>query len=208
MRKPGENAGGRVPARRRSPSGRAASPHRGQVPGSAVPGSGPGGQVTRQPSIFTPGYSGGRSARRDPRSGGAQADAGQYAAGHYGGPPHEAGQYGSGPYVAGQYGSAGSATGKGPIRGFPPAPGQPPPLYPPGPFSAWNRAPWPGDNGYGDPGAVGEDTGAWPALDSEAHGSAGPGEPDAAPPYPGPSYADGGYYDAGYADPDYSALAV
>src|SRR5215469_8705653 len=223
MRKPGENAGGRVPARRRSPSGRAASPHRGQVPGSAVPGSGPGGigpgeagpggQVTRQPSIFTPGYSGGRSARRDPRSGGAQADAGQYAAGHYGGPPHEAGQYGSGPYVAGQYGSAGSATGKGPIRGFPPAPGQPPPLYPPGPFSAWNRAPWPGENGYGDPGAVGPDivgpdTGAWLAPDSEAPGSAGPGEPESGPAYPGPGYADDGYSPAGYADQDYSALAV
>ena len=169
--------------------------------------------MTRQPSIFTPGYSGGRSARRDPRSGGAQADAGQYAAGHYGGPPHEAGQYGSGPYVAGQYGSAGSATGKGPIRGFPPAPGQPPPLYPPGPFSAWNRAPWPGDNGYGDPGAVapdivGPDPAAWLAPDSEAPGPAGPGEPEPGPAYPGPGYADDGYSPAGYADPDYSALAV
>jgi hypothetical protein len=29
--------------------------------------------------------------------------------------------------------------GKGPVRGFPPAPGQPPPLYPPGQFAAWNR---------------------------------------------------------------------
>jgi hypothetical protein len=169
--------------------------------------------VTRQPSIFTPGYSGGRSARRDPRSGGGRADSGQYAAGHYGtghigATPYETGQYGSGPYVAGQYGPAGSAAGKGPIRGFPPAPGQPPPLYPPGPFSAWNRAPWPGDNGYGDPGAVDPDGGAWPAPDSEAVGSAGPGEPDAGPGYPGPGYADDGYFDAGYADPDYSALAV
>jgi hypothetical protein len=167
--------------------------------------------VTRRPPIFTPGYSGGRSARRDPRSGGAGADSGQYAAGHYGAShhgaaPYEAGQYGSG--SAGSAGPAGSAAGKGPIRGFPPAPGQPPPLYPPGPFSAWNRAPWPGDNGYGDPGAVGPDTGAWPALDSEAHGSAGPGEPDAGPAYSGPGYADDGYSGAGYADPDYSALAV
>jgi len=218
MRNPGENAGGRVPGRRRGPSGRAASPRQGQAPGSAVPGSGPGsigpgepgpgGQVTRQPSIFTPGYSGGRSPRRDPRSGGTGADSGQYADGHYGGPPYEAGQYGSGPYVAGQYGSAGGAAGKGPIRGFPPAPGQPPPLYPPGPFSAWNRAPWPGDNGYSDPGAVGPDTGAWLAQDGEAPGSAGPGEPDAGPISPGPGYADDGYLRAGYADPDYSALAV
>ena len=164
--------------------------------------------MTRQPSIFTPGYSGGRSARRDPRSGGALADSGRYAADHYGGPPYEAGQYGSGPYVAGQYGSAGNAGGKGPIRGFPPAPGQPPPLYPPGPFSAWNRAPWPGDNGYGDPGAVGPDGDAWLAADSEAPDSAGPAKPDAGPAYPGPGYADDGYSDAGYADPGYPALAV
>lgn len=144
--------------------------------------------MSRRPSIFTPGYSGGGSARRDPRSGGARADSGQYA--------------------AGQYGSAGSAAGKGPIRGFPPAPGQPPPLYPPGPFSAWNRAPWPGDNGYGDPGAVDPDSGAWLAPDSGAPGPAGPGEPDAGPARPGPGYADDGYSGAGYADPDYSALAV
>jgi hypothetical protein len=164
--------------------------------------------VTRRPPIFTPGYSGGRSARRDPRSGGAGADGGQYADGHYG-----ASHHGDPPYEAGQYGSAGSAAGKGPIRGFAPAPGQPPPLYPPGPFSAWNRAPWPGDNGYGDPGAVGPDTGAWPAPGSEAHGSAGPSEPEPGPAYPGPGYADDGYSGAGYggpdyADPDYSALAV
>jgi hypothetical protein len=159
--------------------------------------------VTRRPPIFSPGYSGGRSARREPRSGGAGADSGQHAAGHYG-----ASHHGAAPYEAGPYGSAGSAAGKGPIRGFPPAPGQPPPLYPPGPFSAWNRGPWPGDNGYGDPGAVGPDTGAWPVRDSGARGSAGPGEPDAGSAYPGPGYADDGYPGAGYADPDYSALAV
>src|SRR6185312_16199104 len=34
--------------------------------------------------------------------------------------------------------AADSAVGKGPIRGFPPAPGQPPPFYPPGQFAAWN----------------------------------------------------------------------
>jgi hypothetical protein len=33
----------------------------------------------------------------------------------------------------------GSAAGKGPVRGYPPLPGQPPPLYPPGQFAAWNR---------------------------------------------------------------------
>ncbi|HEY2641636.1 MAG TPA: hypothetical protein VGI66_17335 [Streptosporangiaceae bacterium] len=40
------------------------------------------------------------------------------------------------------YGSAASgATGKGPVRGYPPVPGQPPPMYPPGQFAAWNRQP-------------------------------------------------------------------
>jgi hypothetical protein len=179
------------------------------VPGSTVSGgagpagTGPGGLASRQPSIFTPGYSGGRTARRDPRSGRARADSGQYGPDQYG-----ASHHGAAPYGAGEYGSAGSAAGKGPIRGFPPAPGQPPPLYPPGQFSAWNRAPWPADNGYGDPGAVGPDSGAWLAPDREAPGSAGPGEPDAGPAYPGPGYADDGYSDAGYADPGYSALAV
>src|SRR5580700_6195833 len=33
----------------------------------------------------------------------------------------------------------GSAAGKGPVRGYPPLPGQPPPMYPPGQFAAWNR---------------------------------------------------------------------
>jgi hypothetical protein len=33
---------------------------------------------------------------------------------------------------------ADAAVGKGPVRGFPPAPGQPPPFYPPGQFAAWN----------------------------------------------------------------------
>src|SRR6185437_11892832 len=43
---------------------------------------------------------------------------------------------------------------RGPIRGYPPMPGQPGPVYPPGPFSVWNRpsvrASWLGMNGKGD----------------------------------------------------------
>src|SRR5262245_32796681 len=31
------------------------------------------------------------------------------------------------------------SVGKGPVRGFPPAPGQPPPRYPPGQCAPWNR---------------------------------------------------------------------
>jgi hypothetical protein len=38
------------------------------------------------------------------------------------------------------YGSTATGTaGKGPVRGYPPVPGQPPPMYPPGQFAAWNR---------------------------------------------------------------------
>jgi hypothetical protein len=36
-------------------------------------------------------------------------------------------------------GGTDAAVGKGPVRGFPPAPGQSAPLYPPGQFAAWNR---------------------------------------------------------------------
>ena len=43
---------------------------------------------------------------------------------------------------------------RGPIRGFPPVPGQPEPVYPPGQFSAWNRpsvrAAWLGISRIGD----------------------------------------------------------
>ena len=119
-------------------------------------------------SLFTPGYSAGGQARdQDP-----------FLAG------------------GGWYGPGGAA-GKGPIRGFPPAPGQPPPLYPPGQFSAWNRASGQGDNGY-DPNA--SDT--WLALDYA--GSAGddypePGAGDQGYGDPGPEQAGAGFGETAYA---------
>jgi len=78
--------------------------------------------------LFVPGYRDDRPPAVErgigaPRPGGQPAD----------------GQYADGQYSGSQYGWGGSAPGKGPVRGFPPAPGQPPPLYPPGQFSAWNR---------------------------------------------------------------------
>jgi hypothetical protein len=42
--------------------------------------------------------------------------------------------------TAPQAGTHPSGTRRGPLRGFPPAPGQPDPVYPPGQFSPWNRA--------------------------------------------------------------------
>ena len=77
---------------------------------------------------------------------------------------------------------------RGPLRGFPPAPGQPGPVYPPGQFSSWNRAStrsaWLGITGTGggsaetDPGysalAVSDaaadvtSTQTWAGIDDEA----------------------------------------
>src|SRR5271155_3247182 len=77
------------------------------------PGSGPVRQAASDGSVFVPGY----DKRREP--GPDTADSG--------GP-------GSPPWH-------GSAAGRGPVRGYPPGPGQPPPMYPPGQFAAWNRGP-------------------------------------------------------------------
>jgi hypothetical protein len=82
--------------------------------------------------------------------------------------------------AAGQalYGSAGGTARKGPVRGFPPAPGQAPPVYPPGQFSAWNQA---SGGPRPDGGAVKAAADAWPVAASAEHG---------------------------YAEPDYAVLAV
>src|SRR5204862_261621 len=54
-------------------------------------------------------------------------------------PPGTAGaELTSGPVPAAGRNPAGAR--RGPLRGFPPAPGQPDPVYPPGQFSPWNRA--------------------------------------------------------------------
>jgi len=69
--------------------------------------------------------------------------------------------------------SAGGVAGKGPVRGFPPAPGQPPPLYPPGQFAAWNRHARPADGEHhgGQPGETAART-SWPGLAGPARGAA------------------------------------
>jgi hypothetical protein len=153
------------------------------------PEPGAGGADGKSPrgdaSVFTPGYSGGGQARDED------------------------------PLLAsgGRYGPGGAA-GKGPIRGFPPAPGQPPPLYPPGPFSAWNRAPGQGDNGY-DPNA--SDTWLAPDYagpDGDGYPEPGAGDPGygAAGSAPGDARfgetAYAGYPGPDLAEPGYAALAV
>jgi hypothetical protein len=92
----------------------------------------------------------------------------------------------------GWYGSAaGGAAGKGPVRGYPPTPGQPPPMYPPGEFAAWNRGPGragesrpvPGSPGGSQPGRArsGPHTGplATGAVPSGGAGPEHPGPPGA-----------------------------
>jgi hypothetical protein len=182
----------------RAPGRRQNPSGRSGSPDDRSAGSAASGQkATRgDASLFAPGYSSERSPAREPV-----------------------------PAGSGRYG-AGGAAGKGPIRGFPPAPGQPAPVYPPGPFSAWNRAPAEADNGYD---AAASD--AWPAVGQLGPGAAGyadtgyaePGQPAgsgqfpeagaaesgyADPAYADPAYAGPGYADPGYADPGYSALAV
>jgi hypothetical protein len=85
----------------------------------------------------------------------------------------------------------GSPRRRGPIRGYPPMPGQPGPVYPPGQFSGWNRlsvrATWLGMNGNG--------AGPW-------EGGAGPWEGEA-----GPWEGEAGPWE-GEAEPGYSVLAT
>ena len=82
---------------------------------------------------------------------------------------------------------------RGPVRGYPPLPGQPPPMYPPGQFAAWNQR--------------AEGQAASPAAADRLAGRRRP--------RPGPADggrpADSGYYgrDSGpHTEPGYSVLAV
>ena len=187
MRYPGENTAGRAPGRRQNPSGRITPPQARPAAGGTGGGRpAAGGKAAGGASLFAPGYTGGRTPRGD-----------------------------QDPAGSGWSGSPGAAS-QGPARGFPPAPGQSPPLYPPGQFAAWNRGPAPSENGY-DPGL----SGAWQADYPDLGGSAQARHADAG--YSDAGYADAGYADQGYAaagyaddgyaddapgDPGYSALAV
>src|SRR5580658_7551487 len=138
-------------------------------------GSTPGGPRAAESSVFVPGY----DNQREP------------------GPErHAPGQGDPGAPWLGS--AAGGAAGKGPVRGYPPLPGQPLPMYPPGQFAAWNRGP----SGQGrQPGAARPPTPAGP----QASGGRQIGPP------PGGRPAGSGYYgrDGGHdAEPGYSVLAV
>ena len=183
------------------PRGRAAASASGARARSGPAGSSTAGSSTTSgSSVFAPDYNGDRrGADRGPGSGAGSPDASAW--------------YGS---------TAGGAVGKGPVRGYPPVPGQPPPMYPPGQFAAWNR----GRHGQARPAAPpGQPDGALPANGQSRPGIAQPGRdarqqgawqqgPSRAPTAGGAwPEADGTsrYYeraDSAEGEPGYSMLAV
>jgi hypothetical protein len=96
----------------------------------------------------------------------------------------------SGPHTTWYGSTAGGAAGKGPVRGYPPVPGQPPPMYPPGQFAAWNRG----------PGRVSETR---PAPGLPARGQSGPSQsgPHTGPVVPGTVRPGANGPGTGYAGP-------
>jgi hypothetical protein len=97
------------------------------------------------------------------------------------GASHDGANYDSAGYDSDEH-DAGQAGARGPARGFPPAPGQPNPVYPQGDFDSWNEAPadghqgehWqdgPGGGDWGEAGRTGEwassQTGEWALADAE-----------------------------------------
>src|SRR5260370_36144164 len=177
MRYPGDVDAGPAPGGQERPPGR---------PGLSWPRAG----SNEQPGGEGPAGSradGGYASAGDPGGGyqaGPYADVGYSDAG-YGdvlepgaGPADGTARWAGAPSASTLYGAAGGTAGKGPGRGFPPAPGPAAPVYPAGQLSAWNQAS--GETRQGRPGRVaGND--AWPLAASAEHG---------------------------YAEPDYSVLAV
>jgi hypothetical protein len=193
MRYPGENAAGRASGRRHNPSGRTTPPEGRPAAGGAgrTGGAGGAGRTGVTGGSGVTGVAGGAGGAR--AGGTAGSDASLFAPGYTGSRPPGGSQALAGGAWSGQ---ARGAVGKGPVRGFPPAPGQPTPLYPPGQFTAWNRAPAAGENGY-DPGLSGPLSGGWQADYPDPAGSPGAS-------YANAGYAQAGYSDAGYADAGYS----
>jgi hypothetical protein len=188
MRHPGDSTAGQPASqgsgRHRDSAGRGASGRRGQPANRPDPG-----QPGTGSSVFGPGY---RSQRPD----GGAAAGGPGSGSRPGGGRTGAGRHGTGGPAAWPGSAAEATVSKGPVWGFPPAPGQPAPLYPPGQFAAWNRmsaargaiaGSRPGGHAAGRPG------------DGAVAGAYGTGRPR------GGSYSDSGYRTDGYAADGYGA---
>jgi hypothetical protein len=139
----------------------------------APPGNAPGRHSASR-AVFTPGYTRAGTEpdpRRHPADG--LGDAGRSA-----------------PSGQGYTPPAGGTAARGPVRGYAPAPGQPPPMYPPGQFAAWNRRrdSDPGRGGRpGDQG--GQQPGTGPLSTQQARGPAGRYFPQDADPAAEPGYS-------------------
>ena len=163
-------------------------------------GNARGAGTRTDPPQYPAGSAGGGSTGRT----GAAAASSLFAPGYDGSPaagdavPPRSGAHGSSSW----YGSAaGGAAGKGPVRGFAPAPGQPPPMYPPGQFAAWNV-------GQDDRSRPGPQGGGQPDGGSEGRSRRDGGQPDPIGRPPVQPAADSRYYDSSDAEPGYSVLAV
>ena len=155
-----------------APGGQERPPGRPGLPWQQL---GDGDQPAETPNTEEP-YAGRGYARRgNPDgqvTGGEYGDGYGYAGSRYGDAQgQDAGSAHGAAAARTVYGAAGGTAGKGPVRGFPPAPGQSAPVYPPGQFSAWNQASGRIPEGRSD-GGTGKD--AWPAAASAEHGFAKP----------------------------------
>jgi hypothetical protein len=188
MHYPGDVDADPAPGGQESPPGRSGLPWPPPGDGDRPAAAGTPGEP------YAGGYGGADPDGRVTGSGHADSGYGGYGDGGYG-DSYGSGGYGSDSYGGGApyqgaatpgaaaaarilYGAAGGTAGKGPVRGFPPAPGQSAPVYPAGQFSAWNTSPA-GTRPGRPAGSAGRD--AWPVAASAEHG---------------------------YAEPDYAVLAV
>jgi hypothetical protein len=150
--------------------------HRG-TEGSRTPEDWQGQQYAAAPWDDDNGYGSTTYAGHDTGPHGTEPDgAGPDGAGLDGAGPDNAGPDNADPYGSGQ-------DSRGPARGFPPAPGQPNPVYPQGDFDSWNDGPADGHQGHwqdapgqpggdwGEAGRTGEwassQTGEWALADAE-----------------------------------------
>ena len=137
-------------AREGTPGGSTGRRQRGPAPAGPSRPAGNGGA-----SLFTPAY---RVRHADaPGSRGTDRPPSRASDASYGAPSYRQADYGSGSSVSGWaddpqgggyswqadgwpgYGGDGAPRVANAIRGFPPVPDEPLPIYPPGPFAAWNR---------------------------------------------------------------------
>jgi len=185
MRYPGDNAAGRAPARRPSPSGRVIPP--GTRP--AASGARADGTASR-PAVFAPGYSSGRAPDHAPAEGGpwygpAAGTAGKGPVQGFAPPPGQPPLV----YPPGQFAVWNQASAQG-GNGYDPSTSGPISDVWPASSESGHPAAWYADAGYGDAGYA--DAGYADAhyLDQDHHEPGYTGPDSAEPGYPAPAVND------------------